>query len=183
MSGCCMARSSSLPKQGWLQRHSGDRPTPPPFPPLPTLTSRHICWSLINVPVRRGATWRGLELEKGDSTLYCCQSRSAAEHTKGKCSPCCGPGRLERMLLGGGGGWGDHVFVEGITALLWVTSEPTWAPWREGCWEGNLLWFYISSLARFAPLPFSRLFGFNQPDILLMVWHLMEIKGKLMCSF
>lgn len=106
MSGCCMARSSSLPKQGWLQRHSGDRPTPPPFPPLPTLTSRHICWSLINVPVRRGATWRGLELEKGDSTLYCCQSRSAAEHTKGKCSPCCGPGRLERMLLGGGGvGW------------------------------------------------------------------------------
>lgn len=54
MSECCMACSSSLPKQSWLQRYSGDRPTPRPFPPLPTLTSRHICWPLINVPVRQG---------------------------------------------------------------------------------------------------------------------------------
>lgn len=182
MSGCCMARSSSLPKQGWLQRHSGDRPTPPPFPPLPTLTSRHICWSLINVPVRRGRPGVAWSWRKG--IPHCTAARAGQQQStrRGNAPHAVGQAGWKGCCWGGGG-WGDHVFVEGITALLWVTSEPTWAPWREGCWEGNLLWFYISSLARFAPLPFSRLFGFNQPDILLMVWHLMEIKGKLMCSF
>lgn len=99
------AQAGLAPAPQWGQTHT----TTFPSTAHPDLSAHmlitHKC------PRETRATWRGLELEKGDSTLYCCQSRSAAEHTKGKCSPCCGPGRLERMLLGGGGG--------GVTTYLW----------------------------------------------------------------
>lgn len=140
MSGCCMRCSSSLPKQGWLQHRSGDRPTPPPFPPLPTLTCRHICWPLINVPVRWG--WPGVAWSWRKGIPHRTAARAGQQQStwRGNAPHAVGQAGWKGCCWGGC----HHIFVEGISAL-----GHQWA--HLSTLEGRLLWRKPAVVLYFLP--------------------------------